>query len=50
VSSFNDLARAEDVADNLAEGYQAMAAEERRESEALEWSESLIGDAVDDSR
>jgi predicted CopG family antitoxin len=32
---------------DLADGYAQMAADEARESEALEWSESLIGETLD---
>jgi hypothetical protein len=35
----------EDVYDDLASAYQAMATE--RERDALEWSNALIGDVVD---
>jgi hypothetical protein len=34
----------------LEDAYAAMAKDEDRESEALEWSETLMGDALDDSR
>ncbi len=34
----------------LEDAYAAMAKDEDRETEALEWSETLIGDALDDSR
>jgi len=30
------------------EGYQAMANDEEREAEALEWAEATIGDVADD--
>ena len=30
------------------EGYQAMADDEDREAEALEWAEATIGDVADD--
>ena len=33
-----------------AEGYRAMAADEQRESEALEWVENLTGDIADEPR
>ncbi len=46
----NDLARPQVVADHLEEGYRAMAADEQRESEAFEWSESLIEDVADERR
>ena len=34
----------------MEEAYSAMARDEDRETEALEWSETLIGNALDDSR
>ena len=34
----------------LEDAYAAMAKDEDRETEALEWSETLMGDALDDSR
>jgi hypothetical protein len=40
----NDLARPHVVPVDLAAGYAAMAADERREAEALGWSEALIAD------
>ena len=39
-----DLARPHVLNRNLEAAYREMSAEEGRESEALEWSESLIGD------
>ncbi len=33
---------------SLDEGYRAMAADEEREREALEWSEGLVGDVADE--
>jgi len=45
-----NLVRPHVVSDNLAAGYEAMAEDEKRESEALEWSENLIGDVADDPR
>jgi predicted CopG family antitoxin len=33
-----------------AAGYEEMAADEAREAEALEWSESLLGDVADATR
>lgn len=36
--------------DALEQGYRAMAADQEREHEALEWSEALISDvAIDDA-
>lgn len=46
----NDLARPHVSDAELDKGYEAMAADEEREREALEWSEGLIGDAADDPR
>jgi predicted CopG family antitoxin len=46
----NELAKPHVVADALEEGYRAMAADEAREREATEWSESLIADVADDPR
>ncbi len=46
----NDLARPHVVRDRLEEGYRAMAADEKREAEAAEWSEGLIADAADEPR
>ncbi len=46
----NDLARAHVVQRGLEEGYRAMAADEEREREALEWAEGLIGDVADERR
>ena len=37
------------VTDELAEGYKAMGQDEKREQEALAWSEALIGDSQDGS-
>ena len=51
ISQFlEDLARPHVVNDELAAGYHAMAADAERESEALEWSNALIGDAADVAR
>ena len=46
----NELAKPHVVEDALEEGYRAMAADEEREREAVEWSEGLIGDVADDPR
>ncbi|HEX3884663.1 MAG TPA: hypothetical protein VHW66_18565 [Stellaceae bacterium] len=46
----NDLARPHVVLDDLDEAYRAMAADEEREREALEWAEGLIGDVADEPR
>ena len=45
-----DLARPHVVNDDLLAGYQAMAADTEREHDALEWSNALIGDSVDEAR
>lgn len=51
ISQFlEDLARPHVVNDELAAGYLAMAADKERESEALEWSNALIGDVADVAR
>lgn len=42
----NDLARPHVIGQNLAAGYAAMAADKARETEAEDWSESLIGDST----
>ncbi len=42
----NDLARPHVVGQDLSAGYAAMAADERRESNAEEWSEAMIGDVA----
>ena len=38
------------IPDELAEGYRAMAADEERERDALEWVENLAGDIADEPR
>ena len=45
-----DLARPHVVRHKLAGAYREMAADERREAEALEWAESTLGDVQDDPR
>ena len=35
----------DELADELAEGYKAMGQDEKREQEALDWSEALIWDS-----
>lgn len=35
---------------DLEEGYRAMAADEAREAEALDWSEALLGDLPHETR
>ena len=46
----NELAKPHVIADALEEGYRAMAADEAREREAIEWIEGLINDVADDPR
>ena len=51
ISQFlEDLARPHVVNDDLLSGYQAMAADTKREHEALEWSNALVGDVADEAR
>ena len=45
-----DLARPHLLDRDLEAAYREMAADEQREAEALEWSESLIGDVQDEPR
>ena len=46
ISGFlESLARPHVVTDELAEGYKAMGQDEKREQEALAWSEALICDS-----
>ena len=46
ISGFlESLARPHVMTDELAEGYKAMGQEEKREQEALDWSEALIWDS-----
>jgi predicted CopG family antitoxin len=48
ISQFlENLARPHVLKEDLASAYQAMAADHERESEALEWSNGLIGGVVD---
>jgi predicted CopG family antitoxin len=48
ISQFlEDLARPHVLREDLISAYQAMAADHEREREAMEWSEGLIGSAVD---
>jgi predicted CopG family antitoxin len=46
----NDLARPHVIQADLIEEYCAMAADEEREREALEWAEGLVGDVADEPR
>ena len=51
ISSFiESLVRPHVIFEDLTEGYRAMAADETRESEALEWTENLIGYIDNDQR
>jgi predicted CopG family antitoxin len=51
ISQFlEDLARPHVLKEDLTSAYQAMAADVEREREAMEWSEGLIGSAVDAAR
>jgi len=45
-----DLVRPHVIGDELEAGYRAMAADEAREQEALDWSEATIGDVADATR
>ena len=45
-----DLVRPHVIGIELESGYRAMAADEEREQEALEWSEATIGDLADATR
>jgi predicted CopG family antitoxin len=46
----NELARPHVISREVVEGYRAMAADEKREREALEWVENLTGDIADEPR
>ena len=46
----NELAKPHVVEEALEEGYRAMAADEEREREAMEWAEGMISDVADDPR
>lgn len=45
-----DLVRPYVLDSNLDDGYKAMAADQEREAEAMEWCEALIQDAADETR
>ena len=45
-----DLVRPHVIGTDLEAEYRAMAADEEREREALEWSEATIGDVADATR
>jgi hypothetical protein len=44
------LARPHVIGETLEDAYAAMAQDEARERDALEWSEALVGDGVDAQR
>jgi predicted CopG family antitoxin len=51
ISQFiEDLVRPYVLSHDLEVAYQAMAADEQREAEALEWAEALIGEVADAPR
>ena len=51
ISKFlNDLARPHVIEDDLDGAYRALAMDEEREREALEWSEAMISDVADEPR
>ena len=51
ISNFiEDLVRPHVLKRDLTADYQAMAQDEAREREALEWSENLIGDVAHETR
>lgn len=51
ISGFiEDLVRPHVVGRDLEEAYRAMAQDEAREQEALNWSEGLVGDVADEPR
>jgi predicted CopG family antitoxin len=51
ISQFiEDLVRPHVTGTDLEAGYRAMAEDEAREEEALEWSEATIGDIADAAR
>jgi hypothetical protein len=45
---FNRLLRPRPTDEELRLGYEAMAHDEEREQEALEWAEAMIGDCIGD--
>ena len=45
-----DLVRPHVVTDSLRSAYAEMAKDEKRESEALEWAEGLVGDVSNEPR
>lgn len=51
ISQFiEDLVRPHVLDTSLDDGYRAMAADQAREAEALEWCNGLAGDLADDAR
>ncbi len=51
ISQFiNSLVRPHVLKSDLEDAYREMAADEARESEALQWSEATIGDIQDEAR
>lgn len=51
ISQFiESLVRPHVVPQDLANAYREMAADERREAEAQEWAEAVIGDVADEAR
>lgn len=51
ISQFiEDLVRPHVVDEDLSSAYADMAADEARESEALEWSDALLPDGADEAR
>lgn len=51
ISQFiNSLVRPHVLKSDLEDAYREMAADEVRESEALQWSEATIGDVQDETR
>jgi hypothetical protein len=47
---FEDLARPYLSGQSLDEAYKAMAADKKREKQALDWSNAMIGDVTDEKR
>jgi predicted CopG family antitoxin len=45
-----DLVRPHVIGNNLESAYQAMAADEEREADAIAWAEATIGDVADATR
>ncbi|MDP9353134.1 MAG: addiction module antitoxin [Chloroflexota bacterium] len=51
ISQFiEDLVRPHVVEEDLSNAYAQMAADEAREAEALEWSDTLVPDVADEAR